>query len=224
MGISLADTMLVRRGKEDNTKRQRTSGPSSSPSDSKTFAPNAHSEDEEEKAPKPEGANKIRGAAARNHRAKEFREREAAQQREQERADAAGRRKARSERRRGEGQLSSAPSTKCPTRLNSSHQIPIPQRSPSPVQPPTKTRHNPHPPSPNPPTKRPVVHPPAAAASDGTNTPKIATLLPSPIPPPHPPPPTPMAQMTRHPKSTERARITPPTPRMETPKTPRSRA
>lgn len=101
--------MLVLRGKEDYAKRQRTLGPSSSPSDNKILALSANSEDEDEKAPRTEGANKIRGAAARNHRAKELREREAAQQREQERADAAGRRKARSERRRGEGQPSSAP-------------------------------------------------------------------------------------------------------------------
>ena len=48
------------------------------------------------------GQNKIRGAAARNHRNKELREQE--EKREQERAEAAAKRKARSERRRGDGQ------------------------------------------------------------------------------------------------------------------------
>lgn len=43
----------------------------------------------------------MRGAAARNHRDKEIRDRE--EKRERERADAAGRRKGRAERRRGDG-------------------------------------------------------------------------------------------------------------------------
>ena len=52
-------------------------------------------------APEGESQKMIRGAAARNHRAKELRERE--EQREKQKADAAGRRKGRAERRRGDG-------------------------------------------------------------------------------------------------------------------------
>ena len=55
-----------------------------------------------ETKPREGGTNKIRGAAARNHRNKELRESEG--KREQERAEAAGRRKARIERRKGDGQ------------------------------------------------------------------------------------------------------------------------
>ena len=107
----LTPTFVLRRN--GDTKRQRTtSRPSSSPSESKTLVPHADSEDEEGKGPKTEETTKIRGAAARNHRAKEIREREVQQQREQERADAAGRRKARSERRRGEGKPSPIPSAR----------------------------------------------------------------------------------------------------------------
>ena len=96
--------------RKEGLKRQRTmSRPSSSPFDSKDVAPNADSEDEDEKDSKIEVVSKIRGAAARNHRAKELRERDSQQQREQERADATGRRKARSERRRGEGWLPPLP-------------------------------------------------------------------------------------------------------------------
>lgn len=49
----------------------------------------------------------MRGAAARNHRDKEIRDRE--EKRERERADAAGRRKGRAERRRGDGIFSKTP-------------------------------------------------------------------------------------------------------------------
>lgn len=54
---------------------------------------------------KSEKSKAIRGAAARNHRNKEVRDREA--QREKERIDALGGRKARTERRRGDGNVSS---------------------------------------------------------------------------------------------------------------------
>ena len=89
------------RRKED-TKRQRTIS-SSSPSDSKTLLANAVSDDEDHELRKARdgGQTKIRGAAARNSRNKELREQEG--KKEQERAEAAGRRKARSERRRADG-------------------------------------------------------------------------------------------------------------------------
>ena len=84
-------------------KRQRTaSGSSSSASQSKSGRRGAESENEVEK---PEKSNIIRGAAARNHRNKEVRDREA--QREKERADAHGNRKGRAERRRGDGTVPS---------------------------------------------------------------------------------------------------------------------
>ena len=89
------------RRKED-TKRQRTTF-SSSPSDGKTILAETMSDDGDDDSVKPqEGPKKIRGAAARNHRNKELREQE--EKREQDRAEAAGRRKARSERRKADGQ------------------------------------------------------------------------------------------------------------------------
>ena len=87
--------------RNENVKRQRTtSGSASSASQSKICRRGAESEDEVEK---PEKSKIIRGAAARNHRNKEVRDREA--QREKERADAHGNRKGRAERRRGDGNV-----------------------------------------------------------------------------------------------------------------------
>lgn len=84
--------------RNENAKRQRTaSGSASSASQSKSRRRDADSENEIEK---PEKTKNIRGAAARNHRNKEVRDREA--QREKERADAFGGRKGRAERRRGD--------------------------------------------------------------------------------------------------------------------------
>jgi len=77
----------------EDSKRQRTiSGSASSASQSKSRRRDSNVEEEAEK---PERLKNIRGAAARNHRNKEARDREA--QREKERADA-GRRKVRIER------------------------------------------------------------------------------------------------------------------------------
>lgn len=85
--------------RNENVKRQRTtSGSASSVSQSKSRPRDADSDNETEK---PEKTKSIRGAAARNHRNKEVRDREA--QREKERADALGGRKGRAERRRGDG-------------------------------------------------------------------------------------------------------------------------
>lgn len=90
----------------DDSKRQRIdSGSSSTPSVEKP----PHSANSEDEAP---GAGKssmnepkkLRGAAARNNRGKELHDRE--RDREKERADAAGRRKGRAERRRGDGEMS----------------------------------------------------------------------------------------------------------------------
>ncbi|CAD6587963.1 MAG: hypothetical protein ASARMPRED_003362 [Alectoria sarmentosa] len=84
--------------RNESAKRQRTtSGSASSASQSKKRRRDADSEDEIEK---PEKSRNIRGAAARNQRNKEFRDREA--QREKERTDALGGRKGRAERRRGD--------------------------------------------------------------------------------------------------------------------------
>ncbi|MCJ1481878.1 hypothetical protein MMC06_002038 [Schaereria dolodes] len=90
---------------EHGIKRQRTtSGSSSSPSNIKKSQEGVESEDDAGLAGNQnDGAKKIRGAAARNHREKELRDRE--KEREKERADAAGRRKGRAERaerRRGD--------------------------------------------------------------------------------------------------------------------------
>ena len=95
---TLADSLPSHR-REDGKKRQRTdSGSSSSSHDQATdfngvMVGDAAHEGDDQKM--------IRGAAARNHRAKELRERE--EQREKQKADAAGRRKGRAERRRGDG-------------------------------------------------------------------------------------------------------------------------
>lgn len=94
--------LSITRRKED-TKRQRTGSDSSSlPSDSKTLLPNVDSDEGDQSTKAPAVSHKkMRGAAARNHRDKEIRDRE--EKRERERADAAGRRKGRAERRRGDG-------------------------------------------------------------------------------------------------------------------------
>lgn len=85
--------------RNENAKRQRTaSGSASSASQGKSRRHGADSEDDIEK---PEKTKNIRGAAARNHRNKEVRDREA--QREKERTDTLGGRKGRAERRRGDG-------------------------------------------------------------------------------------------------------------------------
>ena len=86
--------------RKEPIKRQRTSSNSQSPSFDKPKSNRTSSSDEALAAIKQSehSPKKIRGAAARNHREKEQRE-----QREKERADAAGRRKARSEKRRGDG-------------------------------------------------------------------------------------------------------------------------
>ncbi|KAL8923972.1 MAG: hypothetical protein Q9172_002899 [Xanthocarpia lactea] len=87
-------------GKDDN-KRQRTKSGSSASSNDKE-APQDHEEvNEETHATLSPSAKNIRGAAARNHRNKELRDQE--EKREKDRADAAGRRKGRAEKRRGDG-------------------------------------------------------------------------------------------------------------------------
>lgn len=87
--------------RKESSKRQRTNSHSSSTlSLHKSHAPPASSSDEAlaNTRPSDHSPKKFRGAAARNHHAKEQRE-----QRERERATAAERRAARSERRRGDG-------------------------------------------------------------------------------------------------------------------------
>lgn len=96
--------VLISDNRPEDTKRQRiSSDSSSSPSDSKTLHPNAESDEEADQSLKIAGGGHkmIRGAATRNNRDKEIRDRE--EKRERERADAAGRRKGRAERRRVDG-------------------------------------------------------------------------------------------------------------------------
>ncbi|KAL8758082.1 MAG: hypothetical protein Q9199_001762 [Rusavskia elegans] len=86
-------------GKDDN-KRQRTKSGSSASSNDKGAPPDDEGDIEEANATFSPSAKNIRGAAARNHRKKELREQE--EKREKDRADAAGRRKGRAEKRRGD--------------------------------------------------------------------------------------------------------------------------
>ncbi|KAL8954169.1 MAG: hypothetical protein Q9222_000053 [Ikaeria aurantiellina] len=89
---------------KESSKRQRTKSGSSTTSSNEKSITKQEEDDEEETAETntaiPSAAKSVRGAAARNHRNKEFRERE--EKREKDRADAAGRRKGRAERRRGD--------------------------------------------------------------------------------------------------------------------------
>ncbi|KAI9814330.1 MAG: hypothetical protein M1832_005910 [Thelocarpon impressellum] len=96
----MADAWGVDRTRQDSVKRRRTSSVTpSSPSNAITHPTSlaAESDDDDGKG-SINGVKKIRGAAARNHREKELRDR----YKERERADAAGRRKGRAERRRGD--------------------------------------------------------------------------------------------------------------------------
>ncbi|KAL8665131.1 MAG: hypothetical protein Q9202_002531 [Teloschistes flavicans] len=89
------------RGKDDN-KRQRTKSGSYASSNEKPFAQVCNEDEADRSKPMvPSAGKSIRGAAARNHRNKELRDLE--EKREKDRADAAGRRKGRAERRRGDG-------------------------------------------------------------------------------------------------------------------------
>ncbi len=95
--------MLALNRRTEDIKRQRTtSGSASSNSQSKSRRQAVESEEENQK---PERHKNIRGAAARNHRNKEIRDREA--QREQERAHASGS-KRRTARGRDDGKYSDA--------------------------------------------------------------------------------------------------------------------
>ncbi|KAL8738280.1 MAG: hypothetical protein Q9181_000915 [Wetmoreana brouardii] len=84
--------------RDDDNKRQRTKSGSSASSNEKV-SENEEGADEA-KAAASSAAKPVRGAAARNPHSKELRERD--EKREKERADAAGRRKGRAERRRGD--------------------------------------------------------------------------------------------------------------------------
>lgn len=96
--------VLILSNRHEDTKRQRIGSDStSSPSDSKTLHPNADSDEEADHSLKLVGGSHktVRGATTRNNRDKEIRDRE--EKRERQRADAAGRRKGRAERRRVDG-------------------------------------------------------------------------------------------------------------------------
>ncbi|KAL8806346.1 MAG: hypothetical protein Q9182_001376 [Xanthomendoza sp. 2 TL-2023] len=86
-------------GKEDN-KRQRTKSGSSSSSNEKRVSHDVEEEAEETNVKCSPPVKNIRGASARNHRSKEVQDLE--DKRQKERADAAGRRKGRAEKRRGD--------------------------------------------------------------------------------------------------------------------------
>ncbi|KAL8673874.1 MAG: hypothetical protein Q9168_001694 [Polycauliona sp. 1 TL-2023] len=86
-------------GKDDN-KRQRMTPGSSASSNDKITPLDDEGDPEETNATFSPSAKNIRGAAARNHRKKELREQD--EKREKDRADAAGRRKGRAEKRRGD--------------------------------------------------------------------------------------------------------------------------
>jgi hypothetical protein len=89
-----------------NSKRRRTSSDSLSPSKA-TPSPSQAVSDDESTMPNASGANgvkRIRGATVRNHRDKEVRDRQ--KELAQQRAEAASKRNARSERRRGDGKFS----------------------------------------------------------------------------------------------------------------------
>lgn len=96
-------------------KRQRTSSDSPGPlSTSHTASHLADSDDDDSSATRPTASSlkKARSAAAENQRQRELTEREKV--REAQRAEAAGRRKARAGRRRGDGTISPHPSqTSC---------------------------------------------------------------------------------------------------------------
>ncbi|KAL8899647.1 MAG: hypothetical protein Q9192_001472 [Flavoplaca navasiana] len=104
-------------GKDDN-KRQRTKSGSSASSNDKVAPRDDEVDVEEADATLSPSAKNIRGAAARNHRKKELREQE--EKREKDRADAAGRRKGRAEKRRGD---ESDPSEELPSRNTSSKSV-----------------------------------------------------------------------------------------------------
>ncbi|KAL8843314.1 MAG: hypothetical protein Q9170_000172 [Blastenia crenularia] len=87
--------------RKDDYKRQRTESGSSASSNAKQVArEKIEDETADVKTRASSTAKNIRGAAARNHRNRELREREERQ--DKDRLDAAGRRKGRAERRRGD--------------------------------------------------------------------------------------------------------------------------
>lgn len=87
---------------KDGSKRPRTdSGSSASSSNPRGAQDNVEIEAEDTQVAASSTGKNIRGAAARNHRNKELREREEKQQKD--RLDAASKRKGRAEKRRGDG-------------------------------------------------------------------------------------------------------------------------
>jgi len=165
--------LALNRRTEDIKRQRTTSGSASSNSQSKSRRQAVESEEENQK---PERPKNIRGAAARNHRNKEIRDREA--QREQERAHASGS-KRRTARGRDDGKYSDSKifqlilmSLQQVNRLLSLYLEPtlpeVPKQTALYSPPlPRRTFHHPRPP-----TKRPAAHRPRKVASAETNTPK----------------------------------------------------
>ncbi|KAK5019355.1 Histone deacetylase complex subunit [Cryomyces antarcticus] len=113
-------------------KRRRTGSQSPTPpSNPNTGSPTAESDDESHAATSHQasGSKKLRGAAAKNHRNREVRERD--KEREVARAEAAGRRKERAGRRRAEDSEppDDTPNPKASTK-DTQHEPPTSQRSP----------------------------------------------------------------------------------------------
>ncbi|KAL8694690.1 MAG: hypothetical protein Q9218_000701 [Villophora microphyllina] len=127
--------------RNDDNKRQRTKSGSSTSSNIKGLTQEGNEGEADENKPTGSSAPKsIRGAAARNHRNKEIRERE--EKREKDRTDAAGRRKGRAERRRGD---ESDPSEEPLSRTTSSKGADQPHAGTPPTsqtQPPQKNSHH----------------------------------------------------------------------------------
>ncbi|KAL8724648.1 MAG: hypothetical protein Q9166_007838 [cf. Caloplaca sp. 2 TL-2023] len=119
---------------KDNNKRQRTKSGSSSSSNEKAAGQDNEEDNDEPNATFSPSAKNIRGAAARNDRPRELRERE--EKRERDRADASGRRKGRAEKRRAdESDPSEEPLSRTTSSKGAEHihaaTPPVPQRQTS---------------------------------------------------------------------------------------------
>ncbi|KAL8972649.1 MAG: hypothetical protein Q9183_000427 [Haloplaca sp. 2 TL-2023] len=135
---------------DDDNKRQRKESGSSAPSNEKASADEMEEAKEDSKAPASSSTQTVRGAAAQNRRNKELRERD--EKREKDRADAAGRRKGRAERRRGD---ESDPSEEATSRnVSSKGNGQTQTRTPQPSQAPPVAKASHHKKSGRPPARR----------------------------------------------------------------------
>lgn len=162
---------------DEGSKRQRTESASSASSNDKQRAQADEGENKDSNAGAPTAGKNIRGAAARNHRNKELRQREEKQQKD--RLDAASKRKGRAERRRGDGKTLSFTHTMITNPWKNQIHRKNHSRAPSPPKAWTRElsklyRHHKRSLYQRAlTTKRPDVHPLAADASVETSTPEI---------------------------------------------------